>query len=1765
MPYSFQDVQTAWEQARSSDSFFRHMSIGEFSRFMNEHTGTADYAAGDVGAFGAAVKNVSTGIDMSLQPASQAMGDVGAGLGALIGPKAEVIGRETGESLPRVGAGAALTLGGLALAPFSAGTSTAGTAAGLVMLGLGTADTIAKTYTDTGSPVAGLIQGGVNIALPAVGKVGASVAGKVTAPLTAKVAGATRSDALAALTQAGSEYAGSQIAALGAQEVGSQAVSKVATGKFYNPLDPEHLGRVLAGNLPFAALDIANFYRTAKSYQPVIRDVTNLQGQMRKSAQEIDELAQGAQAAPVVAAPPVEVIQTPQGPREQLLIPEVAATTTPNHPRLKQKPPMFPQVENMLRNMEEDGATPEQMVRAVEESAKAVPTTQSRFGETPEELAFREAGFAKAARTPAAPDELLRSTDTYFRRLYQQRGETPERVDFLTRNALKVAARFQGIDDVTVFRVLDSYGGRDANFAMRPIGEFERKFVGLLGNQGFDSMKRAHGDLGMENFAQLFVLGHELAHQHQFRAMETNAGVEASLGYGGQELRHYQQAFYHAAQMTTQQKQDTISATLQTMIPGKYESGKNILQGRRISTYDDPKTGTTEFLADLTGLLSMASADSKTAKYMGDALKFSDAETVNFAKGLYRDLTSVFGAVRGLFTKRNMKVEGNALQVIHDNLRSMLRSVEKAEQIVDSFLATSQRGISRAFEAPAPLTYDEAIAQYHRALGDSINNGAEPAWVRDAAELMVPIDKPRELGGQRLSWWDNLKPIAQLVEKFPILRPAFHLGRAYRTLVSSNTLNLWSAFANEKGKFDKTLVQELGKEGSQLNKVFNKIALQQQVEKRTLWDPTVLKSKFPEFAALKESDQQKVIAGLTKFGQVASSAAVQRIRAHREDVEGAASRILQAHDRQMTADEAIALGKKVVKAAWDGKPDLQGRITDDVGSTVAASELASAGTSDAGVAAALAAASDNYDTHLTLQKRLLGDDGRGKLWYFPEVRLGEWMLAWKEKGGKEQLHGYKNKAEAEQKFRELQAMESAGKLEYLYHENKTDKNDRYRGLNRDMYDVYRQADQRLYDSVLNKIAAVGDPDTINKIRKEFQPGAGAVRMETSDYMLPRQHVGGREKINMVEGMIHYIDATSHGLAKRWVKTRQATILNDPELRANPNLQNTARDYLKNVTNPPAGEFTTLKNLVFWNYMGLNPSSLPIEATQQVLTLVPYLVDKGSGVGDAYKHLGQAQKDVVNANVFGKGYSDKDLERYVKEAKNNRTIDTGIVQDLYATEDVDFVNTRNLLTGKGQFSEVKDIISKPGYHLLKAARDFYGIATKFNSETAFVASYQFARSKLKLSPEAANKFAIDATDTTMFGGGTANRPMVLYGLGKAQGVGGLMYSLQGYTFNMLSMMAHLTKKSIAGSRLSPAEKLSARKAAGLMIGTQAVLGGVMGLPLVAAVTAVVDQIFPEAQVKKNLREAFFNLAGDDENLGHIIADGSMNGLFNAVTPADVGSRFQLGNMLGVNAYDGFSWKNLVGPAGAMLENYVKAGQDAVHGKTADVIEKASPSGLRGLVRMVQDSGAIKDRQGNLMFEATPAEQTLLALGFKPKRYNQSLERKALMAQAEKVAQVEGQEFHNQVADALQAGDSATVQQLLYSRQMQQPGYDVQAGIKRVVEIVQNRVTPVDPRRQGSLANAQQVGSIARLYPRGAAPTEVEKLQSQIPLLQASGIPVRPPSGNDFQRAALIDQIMQQNPSLQRSQAAAIVDQMMGGGASSYRKFGSQGPVPQWQGF
>ena len=116
--------------------------------------------------------------------------------------------------------------------------------------------------------------------------------------------------------------------------------------------------------------------------------------------------------------------------------------------------------------------------------------------------------------------------------------------------------------------------------------------------------------------------------------------------------------------------------------------------------------------------------------------------------------------------------------------------------------------------------------------------------------------------------------------------------------------------------------------------------------------------------------------------------------------------------------------------------------------------------------------------------------------------------------------------------------------------------------------------------------------------------------------------------------------------------------------------------------------------------------------------------------------------------------------------------------------------------------------------------------------------------------------------------------------------------------------------------------------------QTAFAGVLGLPGAGAGLAVIDQVFPELEVNKNVRKwANMIFAGDEEN-GNAISDVAMMGI-PSMFGWDLQSRMSMGNLVpGVSEFNGFQPENLAGPAVHLGAQLFKGVSQALTGRPGE---------------------------------------------------------------------------------------------------------------------------------------------------------------------------------------------------------------------------------------
>lgn len=1410
-------------------------------------------------------------------------------------------------------------------------------------------------------------------------------------------------------------------------------------------------------------------------------------------------------------------------------------------------------VSELISEMENEGVPSDRLVNA----AAAMSDAVLRPGEDAWSWIARRAGLDPRINEQGSPEALLATTSKYFGDYYRVRGFAPETAQFMTELSTRVAGRFGAL----LPRVRVGASTSESNFYASARAGRWNDVIALAG-KNFINRSQA-----IESMGQMMALGHEAYHALESRLAQGTLPTELQP--------MMVRALDTAKTMTVEDRREVIDWFTEKLV-GK--EGRGVYDYRK-SAYEDPNTGATEFVADLTGLLALASTTKDGVITVKDWAKFGNATTTGYIQGVVQFLNETLQAILRYFkTAMGMgKLDPKIMaqyEEIASNLKGLMLDSQRADKAALAFNSVIDRTMSDILDYQPTLSRQQAA----KLLNDSEAFEAgelKPVPQQEVEEALQAIEQvtaKKDAFGKRASWYHWGYPMSQLSARFPELRDAVDLGFKHREVAARYLQEAWGMhFTDERGKFDQARLKRIGKEGSKTNDGYNAAALLMNAEERLILGrelETFLKDTVPGISSKEIADIEK---SFQQFGQMNVGLARLRVQSHTEDVIGGVAGLIMSHDRTIKG-----------KVAWDLANTLISNAFNEQGGLVGMRDMVAKAMLQKGYDADLSATvgqavEEKWKPHLALAQKLLGKDLQGKPWWSTEVRMGNWTVAYQTLDGKRHLEAFREQGPATKRVQALQEKLAKGELKYVKAFNKADRMENFKNLQSEMIDAYKDADSIFYKSMIERIRQKA-PEIASEMEELFQPGQGATRMTTSPYLLKRELVGGRETLNMVAGQAHYVDSTAYGLAKRYVKTRQRVILHDPELMKNEQLRAMAKSYLSAVTDPEGKEFTGLKNMVFFHFMGFNPSHLVIEPMQLLSSHVPLLVRNGDGIGAAYARLSRAGTAVGAASVkrllsrdgevmpsakgLKGGITDGNLDDLLKEGKLARVVETGFVSDMFSLEDTEFATSRSLLTGSGKLGGAKDVVKNAAYWMTQVARKFYGIAPRFNSRVALISAYEQGR-MAKMGHDAAVAYAITSARESMFGGGTVNRPMALHVLGKAQGVGGLAYSLQSYTANMYAFMGRLVHDSLAKSGLNAGEMRSARKALWTMGTTQLLFGGIVGFPMVGTAIAIWDQLFRDSDVKRDLRQVFFDLAGDDEDFGNLLAEGAMGGALNAVLPvADVGSRFQLGTFFGVSPYDGFTWKNLFGPSASLAESYAKGARGLIEGD-AQAAAGMIPAGPRGAIKLMMNDGALRDSKGRMLIDPTDAEKALTVMGFKPRRLSQAYEQNAMEQRAQETVDRDRDRFLSRMADLVQEGRPNDVTTALYERQRQLPGqFDAKAAVRRIAQIVQERRTPRAGVVSGSMEAAASMQRIQALYPSLSTPgrSAVNTYMESRALERTLGVPgTGRPDPSALRRAALVDKLMTDNPSISQQMAEMLAERLMHPRATQQR-FGPGGVSP-----
>jgi hypothetical protein len=754
--------------------------------------------------------------------------------------------------------------------------------------------------------------------------------------------------------------------------------------------------------------------------------------------------------------------------------------------------------------------------------------------------------------------------------------------------------------------------------------------------------------------------------------------------------------------------------------------------------------------------------------------------------------------------------------------------------------------------------------------------------------------------------------------------------------------------------------------------------------------------------------------------------------------------------------------------------------------------------------------------------------------YFPEFRLGKFVMRYKDvASGTMKTIGARDLAEVYRLRKELVAEGKAvdGTIEHVSKESVRD-DDMLLGKGS------LERAQEIEKAALEDLRkTLGDDAYEKNVLPYYEPLSASIQSEAvktmQEFMKSRKLAGGREDLDMVDVALSYIPAVAYGSARSYVRKRAGFFMRDSRLQDNPELKAYAEEQIKNVLRPSGKAEQAIRELAFQWFMGMNPSTMAFEGLQSFSTLAPWLTRHGAGFMGSYKELASAMKSLAAVNKNGT-FKDPELQAAMERAVEEAVISRGMYQEL---EDP-----------SGGVAELQDLVSgKVGKGKLLAksymnfTRNLYGTTAYYNSRLAFVAGYKRAQ-KMGMKKDEAFDFARRTVLTTMFTGGKANRAVGLYsGEPGSQPVRAAIGALQTYFQGMVGTMVKGVQDSIDPT-LPPAERNRARAATFQVIGTQLFLAGGLGLPGVEAAAALLEQLFPELELRKNMEKIPKEILGDS-SLGNMIVDSALYGIPTATTPLDVSGRIGLGQVLGVNTLSGFDPGALFGPVGSVVSGAGKAVQQVQQGELTKAAESMSPIFLRNLIKAAKDEGAVRDYSGNLITHMTGGQRLLQGLGFRPKEIADFQEAQTRAKRSIAVENRREAQFTRELAHHMINGDNETVMKQVQERAVNDPLFDPKAALRKAATKAADMELPMELGRGMGRSRADKVaGALGDTRAAKQPVSELDRMQKRMQFESLLGVPgLGVPTKNSIQMAIEVDNLRRQNPNLTVDQARKMLEE------------------------
>lgn len=673
--------------------------------------------------------------------------------------------------------------------------------------------------------------------------------------------------------------------------------------------------------------------------------------------------------------------------------------------------------------------------------------------------------------------------------------------------------------------------------------------------------------------------------------------------------------------------------------------------------------------------------------------------------------------------------------------------------------------------------------------------------------------------------------------------------------------------------------------------------------------------------------------------------------------------------------------------------------------------------------------------------------------YVSEVRYDKNQLRMVGPKGEPYLAGFDNVKAANA---EMQRKEAQG-WKLLDFVKRTDANAPNTGVSEEMMSTLQEMDLQ-HENRLRQALGGMDPTLLAQILPATQRAAeyrltlmGSTPLPGSVGARERKFVAGRENLNMLKNADTYYRTTNNWMRNRELRAQTDLDMLEPALQNNRVLKTQAEKYVAEQLAPDNELVRKINEATYnwrlaWNF-GVNF----LHGIQSLTIGMSAAIAETGSVGDAFALTTKAMNEIIQRRRTGQwsneGYRFLNDRMVARGEKGIATYDSFVDQDRAAVYD------SNNILGKatGAIDTVKF-----------AARRWTNWFARANDTIGSIVGWDLAKSR-GMGDEAAYRFAKDMKDRGYFSPGKAGRSIGLWDTSN-KAVPQLMSSLNTYTLSWFSMLSNNWELGFGKSpiEMTTQQRLGARKAFIYQLGAQAVLAGAIGLPGVGQGMALLRQT-TGLDLKSWLRAHLADFFDEDQANGGIVTNLALHGAVAAFTPMDPSGR-HIPNFpfLGVSPSTGFDAKNLLPAPIATASDFVLGLMAAAKGDMQGV-QKALPHVLQGPLQLMQGNGDVRDKRGGLLYQMSPSERFISALGMTPSKVAESRDVATAVKDAGDAANKLKSDFIDSVAQAYRTNGPSSGQKLLVEFLASHPEEDGRSLVAAVSHRVEAQTFLADPMR------------------------------------------------------------------------------------------------------